>query len=71
MKLDLLTMSHKPRPTASKNDPPPLYFKRCNKVLYADDATLTHESGPNIEIIQQEISSDVHFMHLNGAWLTT
>ena len=37
----------------------PLYFKSCNEVLYADDATLT-KSGPNVEIIQQELSRDVH-----------
>ena len=38
----------------------PLHFKSCNEVLYADDATLT-KSGPNIEIIQQELSSDAHY----------
>ena len=38
----------------------PLYFKSCNEVLYADDATLT-KSGPNVEIIQQELSRDVNY----------
>ena len=38
----------------------PLYFISCNEFLYADDATLT-KSAPKIEIIQQELSSDVHY----------
>ena len=36
------------------------YFKSCSEVLYADDATLT-KAASNIEIIQHDLSSDVHY----------
>ena len=38
----------------------PLYFKSCSDVLYADDVTLT-KAASNIEIIQHDLSSDVHY----------
>ena len=37
----------------------PLYFKSCSEVLYSDDATLT-KAASNLEIIQHDLSSDVH-----------